>query len=213
MKPSTFKWILAFLFLSLGMSAQESDTLRTRYDEHVERYKSSWDKVIPRYIKLQYAGSMGLLSVGTGWNYYRDHWETDVLLGFIPAYADDNMKITFTAKQNYFPWKLPIGERLLFEPLACGMYLNILLDREFWGKQPNKYPDGYYWFSTRMRFHAFIGERITLKLKNARRWHKSISFFYELSTCDLYLINKVGNRALKPKDYLSLSVGVKLQAF
>lgn len=64
-----------------------------------------------------------------------------------------------------------------------------------------------------MRFHAFVGERITLKLKNARRWHKSISFFYELSTCDLYLINKVGNRALKPKDYLSLSVGVKLQVF
>ena len=108
---------------------------------------------------------------------------------------------------------MPIGERLLFEPLSCGIYLNILLDREFWGKQPNKYPDGYYWFSTRMRFHAFVGERITLKLKNARRWHKSISFFYELSTCDLYLINKVGNRALKPKDYLSLSVGVKLQAF
>lgn len=72
--------------------AQESDTLRTKYEERVERYKSSWDKVIPRYIKLQYAGSMGLLSVGTGWNYYRDHWETDVLLGFIPAYADDNMK-------------------------------------------------------------------------------------------------------------------------
>ena len=92
-------------------------------------------------------------------------------------------KITFTAKQNYFPWKLPIGERLLFEPLACGMYLNVLLDREFWGKQPNKYPDGYYWFSTRMRFHAFVGERM------------------------------VGNRALKPKDYLSLSFGVKLQVF
>ena len=74
-----------------------------------------------------------------------------------------------------------------------------------------KYPDGYYWFSTRIRFHAFLGERITLKLRPEKSWHRSISFFYELSTCDLYLINAIGNSVLRPRDYLSLSFGLKLQ--
>jgi hypothetical protein len=119
--------------------------------------------------------------------------------------------VTFTLKQNYFPWNIDLGEKVSFEPLCCGIYVNFLFDRDFWAKQPNKYPPGYYWFSTRIRNHIFIGERITLKLNPNSSWHKSISFFYELSTCDLYIINAIGNSYLKPKDYLSLSFGVKLQ--
>ena len=209
MKAFRSKCLLALCLLALPTEGQEL----TPYQERLEKYKKRWEKFIPRYTKLQFAGSMGLISAGLGWDYYRKHWETDVLLGFIPAYADDNAKFTFTAKQNYYPWRIPLGRHFTFEPLACGAYVNILLDREFWGKQPDKYPDGYYWFSTRFRFHAFVGERITLKLNESKSWHKSISFFYELSTCDLYLINKIGNRSLKPKDYLSLSFGLKLQIF
>lgn len=131
--------------------------------------------------------------------------------GYRPPHANDHANVTFTLKQNYFPWNIDLGEKVSFEPLCCGIYVNFLFDRDFWAKQPNKYPPGYYWFSTRIRNHIFIGERITLKLNPNSSWHKSISFFYELSTCDLYIINAIGNSYLKPKDYLSLSFGVKLQ--
>jgi hypothetical protein len=40
---------------------------------------------------------------------------------------------------------------------------------------------------------------------------KQVSLFYELSTCDLYLVSAATNSYLKPKDYLSLSFGLKLQ--
>jgi len=33
----------------------------------------------------------------------------------------------------------------------------------------------------------------------------------ELTTCDMLLISKATNRYLKPKDYLSLSFGLKIQ--
>ena len=168
-----------FLFLTGTLQAQEEIEDDVRYKKRVKKYISRWEKLIPRYTKLQFAGSMGMLSLGTGWNYY--------------------------------PWNIRIADKLSFEPLACGVYINTLLDRDFWGKQPDKYPQGYYWFSTRIRTHVFIGERFTLKLDTKKSWHKSISFFYELSTCDLYLINKIGNSYLKPKDYLSLSFGLKLQ--
>lgn len=128
-----------------------------------------------------------------------------------PGNANDHANVTFTLKQNYFPWNIDLGEKVSFEPLCCGIYVNFLFDRDFWAKQPNKYPPGYYWFSTRIRNHIFIGERITLKLNPNSSWHKFHSFFYELSTCDLYIINAIGNSYLKPKDYLSLSFGVKLQ--
>ncbi|MCM0726647.1 metallophosphoesterase [Parabacteroides sp. Y3-G-102] len=192
--------------IPLTLHAQED-----KYTKRVQRYENAWQRVIPRYTKVQFAGSMAMLSVGTGWNYYRNHWETDMLLGIVPRNANDHANVTFTLKQNYFPWNIDLGEKVSFEPLCCGIYVNFLFDRDFWAKQPNKYPPGYYWFSTRIRNHIFIGERITLKLNPNSSWHKSISFFYELSTCDLYIINAIGNSYLKPKDYLSLSFGVKLQ--
>ena len=40
---------------------------------------------------------------------------------------------------------------------------------------------------------------------------KEITFFYEISTCDLYVVSAFTNKYLKPKDYLSLSFGIKLQ--
>lgn len=211
MKLSIFKWIPLFLFVSLITHSQESYMEENRYNKAVQTYTNGWNKIIPRYSKIQFAGSMGLLSIGTGWNYYRNHWETDLLFGIIPRNVDNNAKITLTLKQNYYPWDIHLSDKLSFAPLTCGVYINILFDREFWRSQPNKYPEKYYWFSTRFRFHIFLGERFTLDLNKEKSYHKSISFFYELSTCDLYLINKFGNKVLKPKDFLSLSFGIKLQ--
>ena len=201
-----FNVILSQLFFVLPLQAQED-----RYNKHLHRYEKIWKRVIPRYTKLQFAGSMGMLSLGTGWNYYRNHWETDLLLGIVPRNASDHATAIITIKQNYFPWNIKFNRFVYFEPLSCGAYINMLLDREFWAKQPNKYPPGYYWFSTRFRTHVFLGERITFNLNPSKSWHKSISFFYELSTCDLYMINAIGNKSLRPKDYLSLSFGLKLQ--
>lgn len=211
MKLSIFKWMVVSLLLTCTLQAQESGDEDTRYKRRTDKYMSGWEKFIPRYTKLQFAGSMGMLSLGTGWNYYRNHWETDVYLGIVPRNSDRHAMAAFTLKQNYYPWNIPMGDKLSFEPLACGIYINTLFDREFWHRQPEKYPEGYYWFSTRIRTHVFLGERLTLKLNPQKSWHKSVSFFYELSTCDLYLINKIGNSCLKPKDYLSLSFGLKLQ--
>lgn len=208
MKSLLIKPILFFaLFLSSARPAQAEDP----YTKRIERYTSTWDKLIPRYTKLQFAGSMGMLSVGPGWNYGKDHWETDFLVGLVPKNADRHAMATITLKQNYIPWRIPLGERFHIEPLSCGLYINTLLDKDFWVKNPDRYPKGYYTFSTRVRTHIFVGERITVNLKRKNRWNKSFTLFYELSSCDLYLISAVSNHYLKPRDYLSLSFGIKFQ--
>ena len=76
--------MLLFLFLAGTLQAQEEIEDDVRYKKRVEKYISRWEKLIPHYTKLQFAGSMGMLSLGTGWNYYRNHWETDVYLGIVP---------------------------------------------------------------------------------------------------------------------------------
>ena len=46
-----------------------------------------------------------------------------------------------------------------------------------------------------------------------RKFSKSITAFYEISTCDLYVVSAFNNSYLKPDDYLRLSFGLKFQIF
>ena len=184
------------------------------YDRRVRRYRRRWAALIPTHTKLQFAGNMGLLSAGFGWDYgKRNQWETDLLFGFVPKFSSDKAKATFTVKQNYIPWSLQIKKsRFSAEPLSCGLYLNTVFGDEFWVSEPDRYPKGYYGFSSKVRIHVFLGQRLTYDIDPKRRFTaKALTLFYEFSTCDLYLISAVTNRYLRPRDYLSLSFGVKVQ--
>lgn len=229
--------IAAFLSaMPLPLSAQEKDTIivvkhdtvwmrsppdpivksevrYNRYDRRVHRYRKQWESFIPTHTKVQFAGNMGLVSFGTGWDYgKRNQWESDVFLGILPQYQSKRTKITMTIKQNYMPWSIGLGEQFSVEPLSTGLYVNTVFGDEFWVNEPERYPEGYYGFSSKIRFHVFCGQRITYEIDPKRRFTaKSVTFFYELSTCDLYVVSAFTNKYLKPKDYLSLSFGIKLQ--
>lgn len=185
------------------------------YDRRVDKYKSSWEKLIPTHQKIQFAGGMGLLSFGIGWDYGNNNqWETDILLGYLPKYSTKRGKATFTLKQNFIPWNKHINSTFSIEPLACGLYINTILDGDFWVNEPEKYPNGYYSFSTKMRFNIFIGQRFTLHIPPEKRFiSKDITAFYEISTSDLYVVSAFGNKSLKPSDYLRLSFGLRFQIF
>ena len=206
------QWLLWNLKRS-ARSATPKHTKHTRYDNRVHRFRRNWERIIPTHSKIQYAGNMGLLSFGTGWDYgKRNQWETDVLLGFIPKYSSKKAKVTMTLKQNYMPWSINIGKGFSTEPLACGLYVNTVFGNQFWVNEPERYPKGYYGFSSKVRFHVFMGQRLTYDIDPQRRFMaKSVTFFYEISTCDLYVISAVNNSYLRPRDYLSLSFGLKFQ--
>ena len=217
MKWSTIKYILTgILFILCGQESAAQDSIccnHTKYDKRVHRYRRHWEKLIPTHTKIQFAGNMGLLSFGSGWDYgKKNQWETDIFLGFIPKYQSKRTKITMTLKQNYMPWSLELGKGFSTEPLSCGLYFNTVFGDQFWVHEPDRYPKGYYGFSSRIRSHIFLGQRLTYDIDPQRRYTaKSITVFYELSTCDFHLISAVTNRYLRPKDYLSLSFGIKLQ--
>lgn len=220
MNWSTFKHALCaglmlLLFCPGSFAQQDSIVKPNKYDKRIHRYRGHWEKLIPTHTKIQFAGNMGLLSFGTGWDYgKKNQWETDVFLGFIPKYDSKRTKVTMTLKQNYMPWSLNLGKGFSTEPLTCGIYFNTVFGNEFWVHEPDRYPKGYYGFSSKLCSHIFLGQRLTYDIDPQRRYTaKSITFFYELSTCDLYLISAATNSYLRPRDYLSLSFGLKLQLF
>ena len=212
--------ISLLLLLALPTEAQTdatvADTLPVapKYERRISRYRSAWQSLIPTQFILQNAGNMGLLSLGIGWNYgRRDQWETHLLVGRMPKYRSTRGKMTMTLKETFIPWRIGIGKGWDVEPLTTGIYINTVYGHEFWKSQPNRYPDKYYEFmSTKFRLNVFLGERITKTVPNNRRkFIKSITGFYELSTCDLYIRSMIQDSSVHLNDIVGLSLGIKLQ--
>lgn len=195
------------------MKYKVDTVFKSRYDKRIHYYRQHWASLIPTQHILQFAGNMGIASIGVGWDYgRRRQWETHLLFGLIPKYDSRRTKVTMTLKQNYIPWSTYIKGGWTFEPLECGLYFNTVFGDEFWAKQPAKYGSGYYPFSTKFRPNVFIGQRITKLVPNSRRRYiKSVTMFYELSTCDIYFMKFYRNGEAEFWDVFGLSLGLKLQ--
>ena len=228
MKLSKFKCLAAAisLFLSLlpthATTAESTDSTsasfpqKTRYERKTEHYKTFWEHLIPNQTKIQYAGSIGAVSASAGWHYGHKQrtWETDLYFGYLPKFHTRRPRLTMAVKQSYVPFRIAINEGFGIEPLSCGMFFSTIFGEEFWSSQPSKYPRHYYGFSTKIRANAFIGQRLRFPIPSEKRRRSNcISFYYELSTNELYLISYFTNKYLSLADILSLSIGLKFDLF
>ena len=213
------RFIISALMILAGIEAfaDENDVpqpAETQYDRHMRNYRKYWAALIPRQFVVQNAGNMGFLSFGVGWSYgKRNQWETNQLVGFIPKYKSDRAKVTLTIKENYIPWSIYVGKGVQIEPLRTGLYLNAVFGSEFWRAQPSRYPNKYYEFlSTKFRLNLFAGQGVTKIVPNNRLYFvKSVTAFYELSTCDLYIRAKFQDHSVKFWDLMGLSLGFRFQ--
>ncbi len=205
---------LYFLSPSEDNGVFMSSIRKKEYDKRVHRYRKHWERLIPTQFVIQNAGNMGFLSMGPGWSYgKRSQWETHLLFGFIPKYKSSRAKVTITLKENYIPWSIYVGKGVQIEPLRVGLYLNSVIGREFWREQPSRYPNDYYEFlSTRFRLNVFAGQGVTKIVPMSHlRFVKSVTLFYELSTCDLYIRSKYMDSNVGFWDIVGLSLGIRLQ--
>lgn len=89
------------------------------YEKRTNWYKKQWAALIPNRFSLQYAGDIGMVSAGIGWCYgKRGQWGTHVFLGYLPKNHTPSSYWSFTVKQVYTPWSLPVGKKLTVEPLT-----------------------------------------------------------------------------------------------
>lgn len=176
--------------------------------EKTGKTESYWSRFIPDQAKFQFAGSMGMFSVGPGLSYgKKTQWETDLFIGYIPKI--DNMKghITLTLKQTYTPFRVTLNDKFSYEPLTAGIYMNKIFGKYFWEKLPSKYPRNYYFWATNTRFNVFIGQAVSFQpsKESARNW----SFFYEVNTNDLYILSAYGNNMIDLTDIINISFGLR----
>ncbi|MGM9803774.1 MAG: hypothetical protein ACI308_06300 [Muribaculaceae bacterium] len=182
-----------------------------KYLKRMQAIERRWMKLLPNQFTLQYAGSIGLISGGVGWHYGRhNHWETDFLIGIVPKYHSSGAKASFTLKQRYIPWTWRISSRWAVQPLTTGIFFNTISGDDFWRDLPDKYPRKYYVFPTKVRTNIYLGQRLRYKIpSNHRQLHSAVSLYYELSSCDLYIVSKAVNSSFPWSQTLSLAFGIR----
>lgn len=212
LRLSNFSFFIALMFFLVPVCAVSQDSLANeKYERRMQTRDNMWRSLIPDITVLQFAGGTGMFSLGTGWVYGKsDNWETTVNLGFIPRKYNDRPYWVFSVKENYLPWRIALGRTPLeVRPLCVTFGLSSILHGDFWTSEPDRYPKGYYGFSSKIRAHIGVGQRFSLNIPyERRRLGRQISFYYEVSTCELYIRQKIMSGKIPLKDIIILGVGL-----
>ena len=165
----------------------------------------------PKHLVLQTGGGLGMVAGGAGYLYLKDRLETDILIGYVPEiYAGSALSLA-SAKLLYSPFRVGLGEKFQLLPLTVGAYLSYThgtINDELKGQ----YSSDYYWFSTDTRYGPLLGSRLTYLAPpvKATGQPRKLSFFYELSSNDLYILSYTTNTTgLNVGQILTLALGLK----
>lgn len=201
-----FTFLFCSLLLCLGHRSLSANNLYIKDSTSLETTTNKYHKLIPDQAKVHFAGSIGIVSLGTGWTYgKRKHWESDLLFGYLSSNNDDFIA-SFTIKQSYSFKNLKLYKNCSFEPIISGLFFNYITDDHLWLTLPDRYPKKYYSLPTSLRTHAFIGQRINFATHNKNK----VSFYYEFNINDLYLVSAIQNSDLTLSDIAKFSFGLKI---
>ena len=171
--------------------------------------------LIPEDAIVQYAGSIGYLSVGAGYELFGNkRGNLDINYGFVPESKGGALHI-LTAKFAYRPFVIKIGNFAKIYPFNPGIFIRYTLNNNLgFNFDTVQYPKGYYYFSEAARPHlSFSNEFQLTKGKILERTGlKALSIYSEFNTNDYYLINYFQNTtALSVTDIFKLGIGIRVK--
>ena len=185
------KLILAVLVLPMISSAQ----------------KSLLQQLSPDYLQMQFAGNIGLVSLGVGYNLFKDHLHISFLDGYTPAGIAGIGVNTIAMKASYDLVTLPIANKraVAYSGLGCNFETT---GRGFYTSLPDRYADGYYkWSAVHATF--FLGAKLQVLMK--KRTNQRLEFYAETGTVDSYLYYYATNPGLRITDMFSAAIGFSYQ--
>lgn len=177
-------------------------------DSHTSDTNRPW--YYPDHVVIQFAGNIGILSVGPGYSYLRDKVTTEFLYGITPEFESNTSIHILTGKTTYHPVKLDLGKGYLWEPFKVGTGMSYTIGRQFHTKWPERYPEDYYWWTSTMRLTPFVGTTISRKVGDENTAIKRVEFSPELGTHDLAITSFLTNENFKFRKILNLAFGLKL---
>lgn len=188
-------YILPIILLFFGqLSSQESNVVKNK----------AW--FVPDYVKMQFAGNIGVVSAGVGYQLFNKVLYSELLYGYVPGSISEAEGIHLITIKNMFPiFRKEIGKNLIITPIA-GFTTSIDIGTNSFTTLPGKYPDGYY-VPNAFHFTLFGGAMIHKDFTNSK-FIKGIDFYVELGTVETYLWYAITSKEVNKSDIFSTSLGV-----
>lgn len=190
-----------YLKNDLANGGMEFKSIRFRNDTVL--IKPRW--FIPDHYTLQYAGGIGFLSFGAGYN-VRDKYEPSLFIGFVnKAFGNSTRAVTtisFKNSFNLFSRHTPDNIRL-----KGGIAVNMGYTNNTFRKLPPHYPEKYY-FQNMVFLSPFIGGEWLFNIESKRL--KYGGFYFEFTTRDAYLLECIRTRYVRFNEIWNLAIGLTL---
>lgn len=150
------------------------------------------------YINVQFAGNIGLLSVGGGNTFLDGHYEMEFYLGLTPHTHSEAAILTVAMKNNLIPFTLHVSEYAL-KPYV-GLGLLSALNHRYDPQWRDELPDDYY-YQDIWHLTAHLG-----LVAQYGTW----GLYFEAMTVDSYFAAYASsNGAITPDDIISFAVGLR----
>ena len=165
---------------------------------------------LPDYVKLQFAGGIGLLSVGVGYSFFKEKLEVSYFYGYVPkgVSIDDLHSVSLQVTGKFLRFK--VNPNIEIVPLNIGWFIHHTFGNEYWITLPSHYPAEYYWWAPGRNSGVFLGGEIKKKILNSRSPVSGLAFYARLGSRGLYLSSKVGNSTIQLRDIIEFGFGVAL---
>lgn len=164
----------------------------------------------PDHVNLQYAGSIGFLSLGAGYDLFKEKAELSFHVGYVPENLGGDLTMV-AIKFHYKPFNIPVGDKILIKPFNPVFFPSYTIGENFdFQFEAPQYRKGYYFWSSALRLHLGASTEIKLLSKPDSKI-KDLSIYAEANTNDLYAISWFRNRTSSPfYKMFRLGYGVKV---
>ena len=200
MREYIFKILFTKIFLSAGV---------------INATAQSFKFLIPDDAIVQFAGSIGYVSAGAGYEVFKNkRGVIDIHYGYVPASKGGELHIV-TAKFAYKPFEIKLKEWGKLYPFNPGIFFSYTFHKDLPFKfSSGKYPAGYYYWSSALRPHLSVSNEIEFQTDHIWRNSpfKKISIYSEFNSVDYYLVNYFQNlKAVSLTDIFHLGIGIRLK--
>ncbi len=202
LKQWNFKIILIILLIWL---VKGTDTF-----SQVSQYPDStrYKRFLPDYMKLQFAGGIGFVSMGVGYTFFNQKLDVSYFYGYVPenVTSDDLHSVSLQVTAKLLRFK--INENLEIMPLNVGGFIHHTFGSEYWLKLPEHYPPGYYWWAPGRNAGIFLGGEVKTSFLSNATPASGTAFYVRAGSRGLYIASKFGNASIHLNDILEFGFGL-----
>lgn len=202
------KYILYIsIYLLIAKQAYSQDiNISDTISHSSKKIRISKNSIIPDHNKIQYAGGIGFISAGLGYNFGKIY-EITFMLGLQNKFFGESMEpIITTSIKNNFNLFHPyiISKKICIIP-TVGLSIN-------WGFSYNSFEElpSYYYFQNRINFSPYVGLKFRYHLNNKKYYKKAVELYFELGTTNEYIHYYLDTEYVKMHDIINLAIGASI---